>query len=91
MKDEEMLKPRVVFDCFSEVNRIPRPSKREEKMIAFLKAFGEGLKLETKVDETGNVLIRKPATPGCEKRRTVILQSHMDMVSPSRRKQTANG
>ena len=80
MKDEEMLKPRVVFDCFSEVNRIPRPSKREEKMIAFLKAFGEGLKLETKVDETGNVLIRKPATPGCEKRRTVILQSHMDMV-----------
>lgn len=80
MKDEEILKPRIVFDCFSEVNRIPRPSKREEKMIAFLKAFGEGLELETKVDETGNVLIRKPATPGYENRRTVILQSHMDMV-----------
>lgn len=80
MKDKEMLKPRVVFDCFSEVNRVPRPSKREEKMIAFLKAFGEELGLETKIDETGNVLIRKPATPGYEKRRIAILQSHMDMV-----------
>lgn len=75
-----ILQPKAVFDCFAEVNRVPRPSKREEKMIAFLKAFGEDLGLETVVDETGNVIIRKPATPGYEKRRTLILQSHMDMV-----------
>ena len=49
-------------------------------MIAFLKSFGEGLGLETKVDETGNVCISKPATPGYEDRKTIILQSHMDMV-----------
>lgn len=74
------LKPNLVFDCFAEVNKIPRPSKREEKMIAFLKNFGEGLGLPTKVDETGNVCISKPATAGYENRKTVILQSHMDMV-----------
>ncbi|MEE0527565.1 MAG: aminoacyl-histidine dipeptidase, partial [Prevotellamassilia sp.] len=72
--------PSIVFDCFAEVNKIPRPSKKEEKMIAFLKAFGEGLGLPTKVDETGNVCISKPATPGYENSKTVILQSHMDMV-----------
>lgn len=74
------LQPKAVFDCFSQVNRIPRPSKREEKMIEFLKSFGERLGLPTKVDEAGNVLITKPATPGFENRRTVVLQSHMDMV-----------
>lgn len=74
------LQPKAVFDCFVQVNRIPRPSKREEKMIEFLKSFGERLGLPTKVDEAGNVLITKPATPGFENRRTVVLQSHMDMV-----------
>lgn len=74
------LQPSIVFDCFAEVNKVPRPSKKEEKMIAFLKAFGESLGLPTKVDETGNVCISKPATPGYEGRKTVILQSHMDMV-----------
>lgn len=74
------LKPKAVFDCFAQINKIPRPSKREEKIIAFLKAFGEGLGLPTKVDETGNVCISKPATKGYEDRKTVILQSHMDMV-----------
>lgn len=80
MKQDNILQPSVVFDCFAEVNKVPRPSKKEEKMIAFLKAFGEGLGLPTKVDETGNVCISKPATPGHEHRKTVILQSHMDMV-----------
>lgn len=80
MDSTHLLEPRVVFDCFAEVNKVPRPSKKEEQMIAFLKAFGEGLGLETKVDETGNVCISKPATPGRENSRTVILQSHMDMV-----------
>ena len=65
---------------FAKINQIPRPSKREEKMIEYLKNFGESRGLETKVDETGNVIIRKPATKGYENRATVILQSHMDMV-----------
>ena len=80
MSNNNLLEPSIVFDCFAKVNRIPRPSKREEKMIAFLKAFGESLGLPTKVDETGNVCISKPATPGYENRKTVIIQSHMDMV-----------
>ncbi len=74
------LKPALVFDMFARINAVPRPSKREEKMIDFLRHFGEELGLETKVDETGNVLIRKPASSGMENRPTVILQSHMDMV-----------
>ena len=74
------LKPAVVFEQFAKINQIPRPSKREEKMIAYLKEWGESHGLATNVDETGNVIIRKPATPGMENRKTVILQSHMDMV-----------
>ena len=74
------LKPAVVFEQFAKINQIPRPSKREEKMIAYLKEWGESHQLDTKVDETGNVIIRKGATPGMEDRKTVILQSHMDMV-----------
>lgn len=77
---ESNLKPARVFEQFAKINQIPRPSKHEEKMIEYLKKFGEEHHLETKVDETGNVLIRKPATPGYENRETVILQSHMDMV-----------
>ncbi len=74
------LKPAVVFEQFAKINKIPRPSKREEKMIEYLKAFGESHGLDTKVDEVGNVLIRKEATPGYEDCKTVVLQSHMDMV-----------
>lgn len=74
------LKPAIVFEEFAKINKIPRPSKREEKMIDYLKNWGECHGLDTKVDETGNVIIRKPATPGMENRQTVILQSHMDMV-----------
>lgn len=74
------LKPAVVFEHFAKINEIPRPSKREEKMIEYLKSFGESRGLETKVDEVGNVIIRKGATPGYEDCKTVILQSHMDMV-----------
>ena len=74
------LKPAVVFAEFAKINEIPRPSKREEKMIEYLKNWGESHNLDTKVDETGNVIIRKPATKGMENRKTVILQSHMDMV-----------
>ena len=74
------LKPASVFEQFAEINKIPRPSKREEKMIAYLQEWGKKHNLETKIDETGNVLIKKGATPGYENRKTVILQSHMDMV-----------
>ena len=74
------LKPARVFEQFAKINAIPRPSKHEEKMIEYLKAFGQERGLETKVDETGNVIIRKPATPGMENKPCVILQSHMDMV-----------
>ncbi len=74
------LQPQCVFEQFARINKIPRPSKREEKMIAYLKEWGESRGLETKVDETGNVIIKKPATPGYENRKTVILQSHFDMV-----------
>ena len=74
------LKPKSVFDHFARINAIPRPSKREEKMIAYLKDWGESHGLDTRVDKVGNVIIRKPATPGYEDRKTVILQSHFDMV-----------
>jgi len=74
------LKPACVFEQFAKINEIPRPSKHEEKMIEYLKEFGKSHQLETIVDETGNVIIKKPATPGHENRQTVILQSHMDMV-----------
>ena len=74
------LRPACVFEQFAKVNEIPRPSKHEEKMIDFLREFGESRNLDTKVDKTGNVIIRKPATKGYENRETVILQSHMDMV-----------
>lgn len=78
--NEIELKPKSVFDCFAQVNKIPRPSKREEKMIEFLRQFGESLGLSTKVDKAGNVLISKPATPGMEDVTPLVLQSHMDMV-----------
>ena len=78
--DKRELQPAIVFEQFAKINKIPRPSKHEEKMIAFLKEFGESRNLETRVDETGNVLIRKGATPGYENKEYIILQSHMDMV-----------
>ncbi|MBP3252185.1 MAG: aminoacyl-histidine dipeptidase [Prevotella sp.] len=74
------LKPASVFEQFAKINEIPRPSKREEKMIEYLKNWGKSRGLDTQVDQTGNVIIRKPATPGYEGRKTVVLQSHMDMV-----------
>ena len=74
------LKPASVFEHFAQINKIPRPSKHEEKMIEYLKNFGESRNLETIVDETGNVIIRKKASKGYENKKTLILQSHMDMV-----------
>ncbi|NCC72264.1 MAG: aminoacyl-histidine dipeptidase [Sphingobacteriia bacterium] len=75
-----VLKPEAVWKNFQQLNRIPRPSKKEGKIIQFMREFGEKLHLETLVDEVGNVIIRKPATKGLEDRKGVILQAHLDMV-----------
>ena len=74
------LKPLSVFHYFAEVCKVPRPSKKEEKIIAYLLDFAQKHQLEVKTDDAGNVLIKKPATPGKENLKTVILQSHIDMV-----------
>ena len=74
------LEPKALWNNFANLNAIPRPSKKEERVIAFMKAFGERLNLETVVDAVGNVLIKKPATTGMENRKTVVMQSHLDMV-----------
>jgi dipeptidase D len=79
-KDILTLKPENVWKHFYALTQIPRPSKKEEQVRAYLKKFGEDLKLETIVDEIGNVIIKKPATPGMEDRKGIILQGHMDMV-----------
>lgn len=74
------LQPQVLWKNFADLNAVPRASKKEEEVIAFAKAFGENLGLETKVDAVGNVIIKKPATAGLEDRCIVALQSHLDMV-----------
>mgnify|MGYP000950563733 CR=1 FL=1 len=74
------LKPEVVWKNFELLTKIPRPSKKEGRIIEFMKDFGKNLGLETLVDEVGNVVIRKPATPGMENRKGIILQGHLDMV-----------
>jgi len=74
------LEPSALWNFFHEITQIPRPSKKEQQVIAYLKGFGEKHNLLTKVDAAGNVLISKPATTGNESRKTIILQAHMDMV-----------
>ena len=74
------LQPSNVWKNFAALNSVPRPSKKEGKVIEFIRQFGVSLGLETTVDEAGNVLIRKPATQGMEDHKTVVLQSHLDMV-----------
>jgi len=74
------LQPEIVWNYFEDICQIPRPSKKEEKIREFLIKFGEENNLESKSDEIGNVIIKKPASPGMENRKPVVLQSHMDMV-----------
>ncbi len=74
------LTPVEVWENFYQLTRIPRPSHHEEQVRKFIADFGKGLGLETIQDEAGNVIIRKPATAGMEKRKGVILQGHLDMV-----------
>ena len=74
------LEPQNIWKNFAALNSVPRPSKKEEKVIEFIKNFGENLGLPTSVDEVGNVIIKKPATIGMENRQTIVMQSHLDMV-----------
>ena len=80
MSDLLNLKPQSLWKNFYDLTQIPRPSKKEAQVIAFMKKFGEDLGLETIVDHVGNVIIRKPATPGMEDRKGIIMQGHLDMV-----------
>ena len=74
------LEPISLWNKFADLNGVPRPSKKEERIIEFIKAFGNSLGLETFEDQIRNVIIRKPATPGMENRKSIVLQSHLDMV-----------
>ena len=79
-KEVRNLEPKVLWNHFADLNEVPRPSKKEERVIEFMKNFGESLGLDTQVDEIGNVIIKKPASPGMENRATIVMQSHLDMV-----------
>lgn len=74
------LEPKALWNHFADLNAVPRPSKKEERVRQFMMDFGKSLGLETLEDAIGNVIIKKPATPGMESRQTVVLQSHLDMV-----------
>jgi dipeptidase D len=75
------LVPQIVFSYFDEICKIPRPSKKEKKIVEYLIEFAKKHSLEYKKDDAGNILITKPATKGKEKVKTVVLQSHVDMVA----------
>ncbi len=78
--DITSLNPTIVWKYFHEITQVPRPSKKEEKIIAYLENFAKEHNLQCKKDEVGNIVISKPATAGFEDRETVVLQSHVDMV-----------
>lgn len=80
VNDIRNLKPEALWNNFYSLTQIPRPSGKKEQIGDFLEQFGKNLGLETLRDDAGNVLVRKPATPGMENRKAVILQAHMDMV-----------
>ena len=79
-QDIRKLQPINLWNNFSDLNAVPRGSKKEERVIAFMVEFGKKLGLETIVDPIQNVIIKKPATIGMENRKTVVMQSHLDMV-----------
>ena len=79
-KEIRLLEPTTVWNNFADLNSVPRGSKKEERVIQFMVDFGNNLNLKTIVDPVGNVIIKKPATKGLENRRTVVMQSHLDMV-----------
>ncbi len=80
MSDIRKLEPKELWNYFYEITQIPRPSKKEQKIVEYMAAFGKKHNLETLVDKVGNVIIRKPATKGMENRKGLIFQTHLDMV-----------
>ena len=74
------LEPNALWGIFEEICAIPHPSKHEGRIIEYVKQFGQRLGLETLTDDVGNIVIRKPASPGMEDRQTIVLQGHLDMV-----------
>jgi dipeptidase D len=74
------LEPKLVWELFEEITKVPRPSKKEGKILDWMKKFAEENNLEWQQDELGNLVIRKPATPGMENRKGVVIQGHLDMV-----------
>src|SRR4030043_1076088 len=80
MSDIRKLEPKQLWNYFHEITQIPRPSKKERRIVDFVVKFGKDHKLETIVDNAGNVIIRKPATKGMEKRKGIIFQTHLDML-----------
>ena len=79
-KEIRELAPKALWNKFADLNSVPRPSKKEEKVRQFMVDFGKKLNLETFVDTVGNVIIRKPASKGMENRTPIVMQSHLDMV-----------
>ncbi|QJP35071.1 aminoacyl-histidine dipeptidase [Nonlabens sp. Ci31] len=79
-KEVREQEPQLLWNHFADLNAVPRPSKKEERVRAFMVAFGKSLDLEVIEDAIGNVIIRKPATSGMEDRESIIMQSHLDMV-----------
>lgn len=78
--DIASLEPKEIWSNFSRLNAVPRASKKEEAVRQFIKNFGRDLNLDIEEDEAGNILIRKPASPGMSERKTVVMQAHLDMV-----------
>jgi len=79
-KSIQELEPKEMWNHFADLNAVPRPSKKEERIIEFMMQFGKRLGLETIKDEIGNVIIKKPASKGMENKQAIVLQSHLDMV-----------
>ena len=79
-QDVRALEPKALWNKFADLNAVPRPSKKEERVIQFMKDFGTNLGLDVIEDEVRNVIIKKPATKGMENRVTIVMQSHLDMV-----------
>lgn len=80
MSDIRKLEPKELWSYFYDITRIPRPSKKEKRIVEFIAKFGYDQNLDTVIDKVGNVIIRKQATKGMENRKGVILQTHLDMV-----------
>ncbi len=74
------LEPKALWNNLADLNAVPRGSKKEERVITFMVDFGKKLGLEATVDHVGNVIIKKPATQGMENKKTIVMQSHLDMV-----------